>query len=103
MSIIEFRQHLETIAPTYYMHPVVDENNKQPQLPYIVYIPQANYTLADNKNYTKHNSYTLEYYFDIKDEELENKLENKLNEMGFTFSRSEDTWVDGLFLIYYYV
>lgn len=94
---------LKTVAPTFYMYPIVDDHNPAPSLPFITYVPGTRYIYADNKNYSKELSLTLEYYFAIKDETKEEQLENKLRELGLTFSRSEDTSIEGMFVIYYYI
>ena len=101
MSIIEFVTTLTELLPTYYLAPKVDDNNPAPTLPFVCYIPSKEYLIADNTNFHATNSFTLEYYFEIKDPESEILFENKLNDMGYVFSRSEDAQIDDLYVIYY--
>lgn len=101
MSIKELVTELGSLFPTYYMFPIVDDNNPPPTFPFIAYVPSSEYQYADNENYLKIETFRLEYYFKIKDLDNENLLEEKLKQLGFTFSRSEDNRIDDMFVIYY--
>lgn len=103
MSIAELVIELNKIAPTYYMFPIADDNNPSPTLPFISYVPSKDYIFADNMNYNSNDTFTLEYYFKFKNPTNEQSLETKLNELGFTFERSEDTRIEDMFVIYYYI
>lgn len=101
MSIQEVVAALKTLGDVYYMVPRVDANNPRPSLPFITYIPSQSSFIADNINHYKENQYTFEYYFEIKDPTKESIIENKLNELGFVFEKSEDQAIDDMYVIYY--
>lgn len=101
MSVQELVTELNKLHPTYYMFPIVNEDTPPPTLPFICYVPSSESLYADNTNFSKHNTYTIEYYFETKNLQNEQLLETKLNQLGFTFSRSEDARVEDMFVIYY--
>ena len=61
-----------------------------PGLPYTV-IKETNDSdfKADNKNYQKIRNYDLEYYHEIKHPPSEDKIENKLDELGLSYNKLE--------------
>lgn len=89
--------------PIIYLNFKSDEKNVV-QPPFIAYtgIGQDKF-LCDNTIYVKRNSYRLEYYFTTKDEELENKLEDFLLELGFIYTKSGDISIsdENVSVIYY--
>ena len=58
---------------------------------------------GDNKIYNRKNEYTLEYYFRKKDAAQEDALETALIDNGWTYEKSEDTYIEdeSVFVIYY--
>lgn len=79
---------------------------RQEEAPYLVYRARGSRNLdADDRVYYKDYKYTLEYYFRIKDEELEDKIENRLDEWNVVWGKSEDILIEGedVFVIYYYI
>lgn len=77
---------------------------EQPTIPFIAYMGTGqNQFLADNKIYIKENTFRLEYYFNKKDYELEDKLENILSDNGFIYEKSSDIFIDSedVYVIYY--
>ena len=103
MRIQELVSHLETLFPTFYMFPTVNDHTPPPNPPFICYVPSQESLYADNLNYNKKNTYTIEYYFTQKNPNNEQLIETKLNELGYTFSRSEDAFIDDMFVIYYQI
>ena len=74
--------------------------------PYIVYLGAGQQIFgADNDYYTRENEYTIEYYYETKDEEQEAAIEQLLLNDGFHYTKSDDNYIDteGLFVIYYTV
>lgn len=81
-----------------------NDSNKPDGCPYAVYLGNGADTLtADNKVYWSSYLYTLEYYYDMKDEGKEQELENMLTDQGFIWSKSVDTQIpeQNLYVIYY--
>lgn len=94
-------QALQEVAPTAYMAFFHDD----PGYPHCVYYGSGqNIVYAGNKPYYKSNLYTIEYYFERKDETTESQIEDALVAAGFTYSRSEDIYIDSenVYIIYYY-
>lgn len=60
---------------------------------------------ADNTYYIRKDRWTIEYYFKIKDPDLEASIEDLLLENGYKYDKSEDIYIDGenVFVIYYNV
>lgn len=74
--------------------------------PYIVYIGSGQDVFeADNTHYWKENTYQVEYYFTIKNEQNEASIESALLEAGYLYDKSEDNYIEdeGVFVIYYYI
>lgn len=78
---------------------------KSPQIPpYIVYIGNGQTQLdGDNVLTWRRNVYQVEYYFAVKDEDLEREIEDALIAGGWKFSKSSDSFEQsqGLFVIFY--
>lgn len=74
--------------------------------PFIVYLGNGqNQFDADDTIYWKENEFRIEYYYTLKDPDMEETIESALLGNGFRYTKSEDTWIEseGVFLIYYYV
>lgn len=74
--------------------------------PYLVYLGAGQTVFeADNTHYTRDNDYTVEYYFEQKNEALEADIEQTLLDDGYLYTKSEDNFIDteGVFVIYYTV
>ena len=80
---------------------------KQGQVPpYIVYIGDGQTVMhADDTNYWVENTYQVEYYYKLKDEQKEADIEKALLDGGYLFEKSEDNYLSDqdVFVIYYYV
>ena len=73
--------------------------------PFLIYLFDDLDTFkADNKIYDKYYNYRIEYYFTKKDLSIEAKIESLLEENGYIYEKSGDTWIDSekLYVIYYY-
>lgn len=67
---------------------------ESPEPPFVVYLyPKANHFAADGKVYFKINQLNIELYTDIKDVELEQKLEAVLDLHGIFYVKSE-VWIE---------
>lgn len=74
--------------------------------PFLVYLGSGQNNLAaDDTLYWRENTYQVEYYFTMKDEDLEEVIEDTLLADGWIFTKSEDAYIDDedVFVIYYYV
>lgn len=74
--------------------------------PFLVYTSKGSNNLnAENKVYYSQYNYVIEYYFNKKDEELEKRIEERLNENEIVWSKSGDIFFEeeGVSLIYYYI
>lgn len=92
---------LNQVAPTAYMAFFHDD----PGYPHIVYHGNGqNILYANNQPYYKSNLYQVEYYYDRKDETTEASIEDALINAGFTYSKSEDIYIDdeNIYVIYYH-
>lgn len=72
--------------------------------PFLVYLGDGQtHVAADNRYILKRNIYQVEYYFTKKNESLEEAVETALEENGFLFDKSEDTFIsdENMFVIYY--
>ena len=90
--------------PCAYSHFKGDDVPAEP--PYLVYLGSGQRRFeADNSYYWKKNRYQIEYYFSLKDEELEEAIEQLLLDNGLLYDKSEDIYIEeqGVFVIYYYV
>ena len=58
---------------------------------------------ADTTYYVTQNRWTIEYYFDEKDPELEARIEKLLLDNGYRYDKSEDIYLDDqeVFFLYY--
>ena len=66
---------------------------ESPHPPFLVYLmPSADNFAADGIAYFKVNNLHLELYTDIKDPELEEKIESVLTKYGLFYSKSE-VWI----------
>lgn len=77
---------------------------RQEEAPYLVYTGSGSRNLnADNKVYYKDYNYTIEYYFRVKDEEMEEKIEKRLDDWGLVWTKSSDSMIgdEDIFVIYY--
>lgn len=59
--------------------------------------------LADNKNYYAVNKWTLELYFDLKDPDVENSIEQLLINNEIIYTKSEDIYIESekIFMVIY--
>lgn len=74
--------------------------------PYLVYLGDGqNQFDADDTLYWKRNTYRIEYYYDAKDESIENQIEDLILSAGWKFDKSGDTYIEGEgnSVIYYYL
>ena len=101
MSIAELMTAIgaELDAPVAYSH---FKGEHHP--PYLVYLGAGQEQFeADNTLYWRRNVYSIEYYFDKKDESIETKIEDMILAAGWQFDKSDDVYIDGegLHVIYY--
>lgn len=74
--------------------------------PYLVWYGNGQNTFqADNTHYFRENNYIIEYYFEYKNPDTEDLIEETLLEHGLNYEKSEDVYLDDerVFLIYYYI
>ena len=74
-----------------------------PNLPYVVFLyPKAHNFAADGKVYFKVNRLNIELYTELKDVELEQRVEAVLDEHGIFYAKSE-VWIEdeGLYEVLY--
>lgn len=85
--------------------PVAYSHFTQPVTPpYLVYLGGGQEQFeADDTIYWRRNVYTIEYYFERKDEAKETSIENLILSAGFQYAKSADAYIqdEGLFVIYY--
>lgn len=77
---------------------------KPQEPPFIVYLGDGQtHGTADNRYILKKNIYQVEYYFVKKDEAKEDAIETALEDNGFLFDKSSDTYIseEDMFVIYY--
>lgn len=75
------------IPLTYYQF----STSNVPNPPYLVYhYPERDDVLADNQNYVKVESLSIELYTDFKDFELEARVEEVLFNHNITYSKTEN-------------
>lgn len=80
--------------------------DREVDFPYIVYMGAGSNNLeADNKVYHKENTYKVEFYYQKKNEEVENTIEELFNDNKIIWSKSEDVYIDDekMFVIFYYI
>lgn len=106
MSIYDIISAIEVngrVLPARYSHFPKEEAVTPP---YLVYLGAGQDQFeADNTIYWKRNVYTVEYYFEKKDETVEEAIEEALLSGGYQYDKSDDSFIDseGLFVIYYYL
>lgn len=67
---------------------------ESPKPPFVVFLyPKADHFAADGKVYFKVNRLNIELYTDIKDVELEQKVEAVLDKHGIFYAKSE-VWIE---------
>lgn len=74
------------------------------EYPYLVYIGSGQENLlADNTTVWRGNTYQLEYYYTIKNEEAETAIEDAILAGGWNYSKSSDSYIEdeGVFVIFY--
>lgn len=74
--------------------------------PYLVYIGAGQDTFAaDNTYYDTANFYQVEYYYTVKNEDVEKTIETVLLSDGYVYEKSEDLYLEEeqVFVIYYEV
>ncbi len=74
--------------------------------PFLVYLGNGQTQFeADSTTYWRQNTYTVEYYFAVKNEAAETSIENQFLANGWKFDKSDDNYIEseGLFVIYYYL
>lgn len=105
MSIYDIISHIEVqqgvFLPARYSH---FQEGEAVTPPFLVYLGAGQDQFeADNTIYWKRNVYTVEFYFEKKDESLEDKIEQALLDGGYQYDKSDDSFIDseGLFVIYY--
>lgn len=79
---------------------------KEQKPPFIAFIGAGQETFsADDSYYYKENNYQIEYYYTLKDEELEERIEELLLNNGWPYEKSEDTYIqeDDMWVIYYQI
>lgn len=76
--------------------PVSYQSFKNEQnLPYIIFVQSGSNNFgADSKVYKKDNKYNIELYFEDKNFELEEKLENLLDENDIYWTKSADIRIE---------
>ncbi|MFW6121845.1 MAG: hypothetical protein ACOC80_13250 [Petrotogales bacterium] len=84
MTYQEFAQHIKDLG-----FPIVYGGySDPPDYPYTIIITQNDNDLkADNKNYVKIRGHQLEYYNDKRDTADEEKIEDKLDELGISYEK----------------
>lgn len=101
MSIVELMTAIgaQLNAPVAYSH-----FTEPVKPPYLVYLGAGQEQFeADDTIYWRRNVYTIEYYFEKKDETKETSIENLILSAGFQYDKSDDVYIqdEGLFVIYY--
>lgn len=88
----ELLQVLEEIGLPFGYHHFAEGESPEP--PFVVYLlPGSNNFGADGKVYYKIHEVHLELYTDLKDLELEQKVEDVLDEHGIFYNKTE-TWIE---------
>lgn len=79
-------------------------NEDAPNPPFLVYLGAGQVQFeADDTIYWKRNVYSVEYYFETKDESVEDAIEQAFLDGGYQYDKSDDSFIEseGLFVIYY--
>lgn len=88
MTLREVKAFIESLGLPCAYYQFTEDTAVSP--PFICwYYPDDDDFLADNKNYQKINSLTIELYTDFRDFELEANVESALTESGFVYSWDE--------------
>lgn len=88
-EVMEMVDEME--LPSAYDHFVEGE---APEPPFLVYLyPKANNFSADGRVYFKINQLNIEFYTNLKDVELEEKIEAVLETHGIFYAKSE-VWIE---------
>lgn len=99
MTLQELYTGLSSLSiPVSYSH-----FTQPPTVPFIVYrMDGSDDFMADNRNYQRISDVSIELYTDIKDVSSEASLEQKLTDMGMTYTKNE-VWVESelLFRVLY--
>lgn len=72
--------------------------------PFLIYFGTGQEQIcADNVPKIVYNTYQIQYYYDLKDESIEKKIEDALIEDRYCYNKSEDIYIESedLFVIYY--
>lgn len=80
------------------------KNEKNIEPPYLIYLGAGTDNfIADNSVFHHENNYRVEYYFNRKDEELEEKIIKLFNDNEIIWTKSEDIYIDdeNMFVIYF--
>lgn len=88
-------------------HPVAfGYHRTDPELPFFCIMGAGQDQFeADNTYYKRRDRWQIEYYFTVKDPELEASIEDLLLTNGYKYEKSEDVYIENqdVFLIYYTV
>lgn len=98
------KERLPSIIFKNFILPIDYYVSKESEPPFLVYKGDGSYNFsADDKVFNKVYEYTIEYYFRVKDEEIEEKIESCLDEHDIIWSKSRDNFIedDEIFVIYY--
>lgn len=68
---------------------------EEQELPYIIFYESERPSFsADNRNYHNYRRYNIELYTEVKDFEIEKKLENLLDGKGIFWEQIADDYID---------
>ena len=84
--------------------PIDYGRTREQEPPFLVYTGGgSNNLITDNGVYYSTYDYTVEYYFRVKDERLEQEIEEFFNENGIIWRKSSDVFIreDEIYVIYY--
>ena len=76
------------------------------ELPFLIWIGAGSKNFgADDKVYHNKYGYVVEYYYEFKDLEMEDKIEELFNSNEIYWQKSEDIYIESerMFVIYYYI
>ena len=86
--------------------PIDYYRSKEKEPPFLVYIGKGSSNFeADDENYYKSYDYSVEYYFNFKNEELEDEIERQFDIFNIIWNKSGDIYIEDedMFVIYYYI
>lgn len=84
--------------------PISYATTTEKEPPFLVYTGRGSDNLgADNMVYYKDYNYSIEYYFRVKDEEMEDRIEKEFDDREIPWYKSYDNAIEGedMFVIYY--